>query len=255
MSEYLTIEEFWDRLVEKEVTTPGGNFGMPVFLPEQKGMPLQRRYAAGMIDYYLRKMRNEPPAEDISAAAKLPDIYDCRVCAASVMQVYAKGIIGALSASPEKMSSSYFGLEEVLTGEEAEECLQRVWNPSLRTPPETTNIDRHCSFSVSEEKALEAFQKDSNAIFIDVRTESEYARKTVPGAKNVPLGRLLQNPFLAGSDREASYYLFCEGGFQSETAAACMNSAGYRNVFSFSLTKKFFFKNNREYFCDDGENP
>lgn len=255
MSDRMTNDEFWNRLMEKEAGNLGDKTDLRYYLPELTGLPLQRRYAAGMIDFYLKKMRNEPRLEDISAASELLDIYDCRVCAASVMQVYGKGIIGALLVSPcgtvrkgddpKNGERLFFGLEEPMTKEEAEESLSRTRNPSLRIPPKSKKAEQQSSFSVSEEEALKAFQNDSKAVFIDVRTAAGYAKGTVPGAKNVPMGQLLQNPFLAGSDKEAVYYLFCEGGFQSETAASCMNSAGYRKVFSFSLTESGLLEFNK----------
>ena len=62
---------------------------------------INRKTVARILHMYLLKACGVPDLQDISKAGGLRDLYDCRVCANHVAQIYLRGIMGAkeLSAS------------------------------------------------------------------------------------------------------------------------------------------------------------
>ena len=59
-----------------------------------KDGPLTRKNAARICHMYLLKVMKVKDL-DMSSAAKLKDLYDCRVCADHIAQVYLRGIMDA----------------------------------------------------------------------------------------------------------------------------------------------------------------
>lgn len=58
---------------------------------------LSRLDAAVMLHKYLLEVAGIPDLEDISAAAVLKDLYDCRKCVNHIAQVYLRGIMKPVS--------------------------------------------------------------------------------------------------------------------------------------------------------------
>jgi len=56
---------------------------------------ITRKNIARIIHMYLLKEMRIPDLQDISKAGGLRDLYDCRVCANHVAQIYLRGIMGA----------------------------------------------------------------------------------------------------------------------------------------------------------------
>ena len=60
---------------------------------------ITRKNIARIIHLYLLKEQGIPDLQDISKASELRDLYDCRVCANHVAQIYLRGIMGAKDIS------------------------------------------------------------------------------------------------------------------------------------------------------------
>jgi hypothetical protein len=56
---------------------------------------ISRKNVARILHMYLLKVRLVPDLPDISRASALKDLYDCRICANHVAQVYLRGIMNA----------------------------------------------------------------------------------------------------------------------------------------------------------------
>lgn len=56
---------------------------------------INRKNIARIIHMYLLKVKGISDLQDISKASELRDLYDCRVCANHIAQVYLRGIISA----------------------------------------------------------------------------------------------------------------------------------------------------------------
>ena len=86
--------------------------------------PLLRKNAARIVHEFMRLELREPDLDDVSCATKLRDLYDHRVCAKHVMQVYAKGIMDGYYASD---TLCLFGMNEPVNKEEMDEIISRVF--------------------------------------------------------------------------------------------------------------------------------
>ena len=67
------------------------------------------------------------------------------------------------------------------------------------------------------------------AILVDVRTPQEFARGSVPGAKNVPYEALLQRLDAFGT-QEQTVIVFCESGRRAEMAKVILVQQGWAEV-------------------------
>jgi hypothetical protein len=124
----LSEKDFFDRLLEmyvdetgEDIPSEGIGYYLEYFLnnyPSEKlGLPITRKIAARLIhEFMLNILKLED--QDWGDAAKLKDIYDCRVCSNAIAQVFVRGII---PASRENV----FGLGDTLTEAEADEILDR----------------------------------------------------------------------------------------------------------------------------------
>lgn len=79
---------------------------------------LSRKQAARIVHEFMLHVM-EIPDVDWGGATKLKDIYECRVCANSIAQVYVKGIIPPLS-------EDVFGLNENVSEAETKEMIDRL---------------------------------------------------------------------------------------------------------------------------------
>ena len=60
---------------------------------------IARKNIARIIHMYLLKEKGITDLQDISKAGELRDLYDCRICANHVAQIYLRGIMGAKELS------------------------------------------------------------------------------------------------------------------------------------------------------------
>lgn len=76
---------------------------------------------------------------------------------------------------------------------------------------------------------------------IDVRSESEFAERRLPGAINIPLGRLSDEIARCAPNKEQPILLHCLSGGRSGVGQGILKRMGYRHVFnlgSFSRAEK-----------------
>ena len=77
---------------------------------------LDRRTAARIIHLFMRIVLGIKDSEDITPAYQLKDLFDCRVCAGHIAEVYMKGIIPAVELNGMKIFDVFRSVSE----EEAE---------------------------------------------------------------------------------------------------------------------------------------
>ncbi len=73
---------------------------------------------------------------------------------------------------------------------------------------------------------------NKGALVIDVRSEGEFQERHLPGAINIPLGRLGDEIARRAPDKEQAILLHCLSGTRSGMAKARLKQMGYRNVFN-----------------------
>jgi len=92
------------------------------------------------------------------------------------------------------------------------------------------------------EQTYSVLQQDANAVYIDVRTQQEFANGHVPGAANIPVmipdpmtRRMTPNPnFLALVEekypKDKTIIVGCQMGGRSQYAADLLDRAGFKDV-------------------------
>jgi len=204
--------------------------------PEQH---LLRKHAARIIHNFLRLERNEADEIEGSPAYVLRDLFDCRVCAGHIIQVYVKGIMDGITIADGSM---IFGADEVVSEVEAEGVIARVFQIKQRVPRKMGEIN-NCPVSepkeISFEYAMQLLQKEKGALLVDVRTARDYEDGHPEGAVNIPLLSIIKNPFVFAENCDTMILLYCNEGYQSKAAAQCLVEAGYKKVAFFTWKKPF----------------
>jgi rhodanese-related sulfurtransferase len=83
------------------------------------------------------------------------------------------------------------------------------------------------TISVSDAKAL---LDQGGFTFLDVRTEKEYKKGHIPGAMNLPRGKLEFKIDKKIPDKNAALVLYCKTGGRSCLATYTLVQMGYKNV-------------------------
>jgi rhodanese-related sulfurtransferase len=94
---------------------------------------------------------------------------------------------------------------------------------------------------VTPQQAHDVLQKDADAVYIDVRTEREFANGHPQGAVNIPValpdparGMTMNEDFLrivqANFPHNKTVILGCQAGPRSNTAAKLLEQAGYQDI-------------------------
>ena len=76
---------------------------------------------------------------------------------------------------------------------------------------------------------VRAFRKNSNAVLLDVRTESEFSSGYIPGAINLPLQEIEDVEDVV-SGKGTLLYVYCRSGVRSAQAVNALRYMGYTNV-------------------------
>lgn len=193
-----------------------------------RGSLLDRKTAASIIHEFLLEVLGEKDNSDIGPALELKDIYDCRICAAHIAQVYCKGIMDC-------GGTGYFGLSDEVTETDASVYIERIFNTDKRSVVNVISGDgaeeRIKAEKISEAECKTLLASDRYAGLIDVRSHAEYERGHFDNAINIPMDTIIKNPYGVSNDKDAKLILWCEGGARSETAARCLIEAGYKCVY------------------------
>ena len=237
----ISIEEFIEKL-----TAGGGNVPSPADCVESgyafgwlevqdvlnRKEALKRKTAARIIHNFLRREKQEADEVDGSPAYRLLDLFDCRVCAGHIIQVYVKGIMKEKQTVDGRL---VFGVEDAVSKEEAEKILERVFFPDKRKSKRMTTAEvcRNPA-KITVEEAIKLFDENQGLLLVDVRTMREYEENHMEGAVSFPLINIIKNPYAVCENRDKMILLYCAEGVQSEAAAKCLLEAGYENVACFA---------------------
>lgn len=78
-------------------------------------------------------------------------------------------------------------------------------------------------------QGVENYQKDPDAVLLDVRTPQEYREGHIPGSKNVPLQTIDKVKSVA-ENKDTVLYVYCHSGSRSRQAVSQLQHMGYTNV-------------------------
>lgn len=224
LEEFITIEEFLNLIktnlnIDSEELIEKGIVNSKDICSSQG--QLLRKDAARIIYGIVYNIKGEEDCDWYSALS-LKDIYDCRVCAKFIAQVYSKGIM-------EAWGEDYFGLDKVMTKNRAEQAIRRIKDCGERIVPE---VKSPLSSGCSMQEIIQTVENGEDCLVVDVREEKEFAQNSIiQNSINIPLHRINQNPYGVGSDLNAKIFLVCTMGYKSAIAADILVKHGYRNVY------------------------
>ena len=94
----------------------------------QPQAPLNRQTAARITHQFMLIELKIPDLADISPAAKLKDLYTCRVCTNHIAQLYTRRIMEAKKEEPDLADSSalFFDQLQLMTKEEVSVLLEKL---------------------------------------------------------------------------------------------------------------------------------
>ena len=96
--------------------------------------PLNRQSAARIVHQFLRIECNLQDIEDITPATILKDLYNCRVCANHIAQIYLRGIMKAMEYQADNQTVQIFNHLETISQHEAEEILTNISRTLSQVP-------------------------------------------------------------------------------------------------------------------------
>lgn len=193
---------------------------------------LTKKHCARIVHEFLRCEQKEPDELDSGPAGKLQDLFDCRVCAGHVMQVYVKGI---MDERQNEDGRYIFGMEDYISGSTAVEIVERLLRKNQRLPRISESEGSRQAEQISALTARARIGKEKDAILIDVRSETEYQDGHLDKALHFPMTEILKNPYVVSERRDAPLFLYCAQGYMSEMAAQSLVRAGYERVAYFAL--------------------
>ena len=131
----MTEKKFFDYLIERYMEEtgqdlPAGGLGyyLEYFLdnypPEKLELKLTRKICARLIQEFMMNVLKVPDV-DWKSASDLKDIYDCRVCANAIAQVYERGIM-------DEASEKTFGLNELVSDSDAKKYVDALMKMDRR---------------------------------------------------------------------------------------------------------------------------
>ena len=117
----MDIAEFKERL-------PGKN-GKDLRIDYEDDVVVTRKICAVILHSFLQQINHEKDEIDISSAMVLKDIYDCRICANHIAQVYVKGIMKENCMIGDV---KLFDLDAAVSPDDADVYISRCVDNSLR---------------------------------------------------------------------------------------------------------------------------
>ncbi len=84
--------------------------------------------------------------------------------------------------------------------------------------------------TISPQAAKERIDSGDAIVLLDVRTQSEYEEKHIPGAILIPNETIGKTPLEQLPDLDAEILIYCRSGNRSAQAAKKLAAAGYTNV-------------------------
>jgi rhodanese-related sulfurtransferase len=87
--------------------------------------------------------------------------------------------------------------------------------------------------NLSQEEWIEQLENDSNAVILDVRTDSEVADGKIPNSLHIDIYK--GEEFISEVeklDKSKNYYIYCRSGNRSGQACKIMQQIGFENTYN-----------------------
>ena len=87
--------------------------------------------------------------------------------------------------------------------------------------------------SITAQEAYQMISGLKDYVILDVRTESEHAKKRIPGAISIPMGQIKERAEKELPDKDAMIFVHCKSGGRSTIASKELFKLGYNNIYDF----------------------
>ena len=84
---------------------------------------------------------------------------------------------------------------------------------------------------IDQQTLVERIQSSNVPVIIDIRSEKEYAKGHVPGAKNIPYSHLVKFLTEVPADKSDDIVLYCETGVFADKAISLLHKSGWQNLY------------------------
>lgn len=185
--------------------------------------PIERRAIARIVHKVLLVELGEKDEDEWSAANDLKDLYNCRTCVIHIAQMYVKGIM--LSHEDD-----IFDVRGNINYDEAQSIIVRMLDREQRIPQKKGREFKVEKLSPYEAKKL--VLNDKTTMIVDVRFKEEYDIGHIEGSINIPLQKILNNPFMVCVNMNTPIILCCNMGYKSSIAAELLIDAGYSRIYT-----------------------
>lgn len=86
---------------------------------------------------------------------------------------------------------------------------------------------------ISQTEALSMMERETGYVILDVRTKSEYEQGHIPGAINLPVEEIGNEPPSQLPDKDQLIMVYCRSGNRSVVASEKLSDLGYANIVEF----------------------
>ncbi|WP_284652537.1 rhodanese-like domain-containing protein [Flavobacterium terrisoli] len=87
--------------------------------------------------------------------------------------------------------------------------------------------------NLSQQDWKSQFDRDQNAVILDVRTADEYSDGFIPNAINIDIYKGQGFIYAIDElDKTKNYYVYCKAGARSAQACQIMNQMGFENTYN-----------------------
>lgn len=85
---------------------------------------------------------------------------------------------------------------------------------------------------ITPEEAKKRLETEEGIILLDVRTQSEYEEKHIPGSVLIPVDELGKRAEAEMPDKDNVVFVYCRSGNRSTTASNILAELGYSKVYN-----------------------
>lgn len=102
-----------------------------------------------------------------------------------------------------------------------------------QTTPTTQPVKEEAYMNITQEEAKKLMDTEKDYIILDVRTQSEYDEKHIPGAVLIPHTEIEARAAKELPQKDQLILVYCRSGNRSKTASEALEKLGYTNIREF----------------------
>ena len=100
-------------------------------------------------------------------------------------------------------------------------------------PTETTQATQEAYMNITQEEAKKLMDTQEGYIILDVRTQTEYDEKHIPGAILIPHDKIEEQAAEKLPNKDQLILVYCRSGNRSKTASEALEKLGYTYIREF----------------------